>query len=137
MDVSKLLNYINTVLCVIIFLQYIFFSIFASHRFGNFIYIPITYKRANCEPYAQDIKTVVLKIKVFFFFYFFFFMLFLLRIVKSLQLYGRRQIVEPRKCCFVCDYFSLTYIFHYFFISQVQEFRTYSHHIQKNKLYIG
>ena len=52
-----------------------------------------------------------------------------LRIMKSLQLRGRRKIAESRKYCLVCDYFFLAYIFLYFCISQVWEFRTYSHHI--------
>ena len=38
MDIGRLPNYVNTVLCVIIF----FFSIFASHRFDNFMDIPIS-----------------------------------------------------------------------------------------------
>ena len=37
--------------------------------------------------------------------------IFFLKIVKSLQLRGRKKIVEPRKYCFVSDYFSLAYNF--------------------------
>ena len=73
----------------------------------------------HCESYVQDIKTVVLKIRVLMLFlkektvlpHFVFFSL---RIVKSLQLRGRRQIAEPRKYYLVCDYFSLVYIFSLF-----------------------
>ena len=36
---------------------------------------------------------------------------FSLRIEKSLQLHGHRQIAEPCKYCLVCDYFSLAYNF--------------------------
>ena len=52
--------------------------------------------------------------------------------MKSLQLRERKQIAEPRKYCLVCDYFSLAYIFLYFCISQVWEFRTYSHQLLSN-----
>ena len=47
MDVGKLSNYINTVLCVIIFLWSIFLSIFASHRSRNFVYIPINWYQSQ------------------------------------------------------------------------------------------
>ena len=52
---------------------------------------------------------------------------FSLKIVKSLQLRGRRQIVELRKYCLVCYYFSLAYIFLFFYISQIWELHVYSH----------
>ena len=40
-NVGKLPNHVNTIFCVIIFLCSIFFSIFATHKSGNFIHIPI------------------------------------------------------------------------------------------------
>ena len=52
---------------------------------------------------------------------------FSLKIAKSLQLCERRQIAKLHKYYLVCDYFSLVYIFLYFCISQVWQFRTYSH----------
>ena len=55
---------------------------------------------------------------------------FSLRIVKSLQLCGRRQFAKPCKYCLVCDFYFFFWriFFLYFCISQVWEFRTYSHH---------
>ena len=92
---------------------------------------------AHCESCVQDIKIVVLEIRVSMSFLrvkkkeklYCRTLYFSLRIVKSLQPRGCKQIPEPRKFCLVCDYFSLVYIFLYFCISQVWEFRTYSHQL--------
>ena len=46
---------------------------------------------------------------------------FSLRMVKSLQVCGCKQITESRKYCLVCDYFSLAYIFFSIFASHWSE----------------
>ena len=63
---------------------------------------------AHCESCTQDVENIVLVIRVCFVVVFerlkhytAALYIFSLIIVKSLQLYGRRQITEPRKYCLV------------------------------------
>ena len=48
MDISKLPNYINIVLCDCFTLAHFFFSIFASHKSGNFVFTPFITRRLYC-----------------------------------------------------------------------------------------
>ena len=93
----------------------------------------LAYFVAYCESFMQDIKTIVLEIRVLCCFWerkldCHHILYFSLKIVKSLQRRGRRQIAKPRKYCLMCDYFSLMYFFFFLIcISLIWEFHTYSH----------
>jgi len=81
-----------------------------------------------------SIKTVVLEIRILCCFLenkncTAVFCIFSLRIVKSLQLRGRRQIVELRKYCLCVIIFLWCIFFSIFCILQILEFRVYSHQL--------
>ena len=54
--------------------------------------------------------------------------------MKLLQLCEHKEIVEPRKYCLVCLFFSLAHIFIYFYISDSWEYCVYSLYIETRKI---